>query len=154
MNYRINIRIVAVVVTLILIATGLFVYTIVSAPAVDAPAPAPVAPQDTTERILTARHQYRDGIHTIVGEAEVPTPCHQLDTQAYLLEGDSVAEVRFSPYLVDGVCPNSIAAPFTISFTAPASTTIQATWGGVPVRLNLIPVPETETITGDVYIKG
>lgn len=154
MNYRINIRIVAVVATLILIATGLFVYTMVSAPAEPSPEPVPTAQPDTTDRIITARHQYRDGIHTLQGAAEVPTPCHQLDTQAYLLEEGAIAEVRFSTYLVDEVCPQSISAPFTVSFTARASTTIRATWGGAPVRLNLIPVPANETLTGEVYIKG
>jgi len=158
MDYRINTKVIAVVIALVLLAVALFVYTLVSAPA-------DTEPVDTTEtatqedadtEIITAKHQYQDGVHTIAGKAEVPTPCHRLVTEPFFTQADSTnVEVRFSTLLEGEECPSQpFEVPFLVSFEAPEDVTISATWNGNAIRLNLVPVAPGETIDDELYIKG
>lgn len=157
MNYRINTRIIILVAALVVVAIGLFTYTLVSAPT---PEEVPVVQdqtQDTdmVERIINARRQFVDGIHTIVGKAEVPTPCHRIISEPLLLEDGTVIEIRFNTLLEGEECAAVMTeVPFRVTFEAPENIMIRATWDGSPVRLNLVPVGPGEVLEDEFYIKG
>jgi hypothetical protein len=154
MNYRISRTALTLVVLLVLVVAALFVYTLISAPT-EEPVfveQEPVATQE--ERLITAKHQYKDGVHTIAGTAEVPTPCHRLILEPFFV-GENEVEVRFSTFLEGEECPGEpFQAPFQVSFEAPEDVTISATWDGAPVRFNLVPVAEGESLDDELYIKG
>lgn len=155
MDYRINTRVVAGVGALVLIAVGLFVYTIVSAPTEVDLAPVAEQPADVPERLITARHQYVDGIHTIAGMVTVPTSCHRLVSEPFLLEGGAVVEVRFNTLMEGEECPRQdFEVPFRVTFEAGEGVEIRATWDGAPVRLNLVPVGPGESLDDELYFKG
>jgi len=157
MNYRINTRIIILVAALVVVAIGLFTYTLVSAPSSDElPIVNEQKPEDAVpERIISARHQYVDGIHTVAGKAQVPTPCHRLIADPFLLENNTVVEVRFSTFLEGAECPASpMDAPFRVTFEAAENVTMQATWDGAPARLNLVPLGPGETLDDELYFKG
>jgi hypothetical protein len=155
MNYRINTRIIAVVGLFALIATGLFMYTLVSAPAEEDVSTPQEQATENLDILITAKHQYREGTHTVVGTVGVPTRCHRLITEPFLLENGSVVEIRFTTLMEGAECPREeYDVPFKVPFEAREDVRIQATWDGVPVRLNLINVGPDESLDGDIYIKG
>ena len=157
MNYRINTRIIVVVAVLVVVAISLFAYTLVSAPTPeDLPLVADTQPaEQIPERVITAKHQFVDGIHTIVGMVTVPTPCHRVLADPYLLEDGVTVEVRFSTLLEGDACPaQTTEVPFRVTFEAPETVAITALWDGSPVRLNLVPVAAGEILDDELYIKG
>jgi hypothetical protein len=156
MNYRINTRVIAVVGALAIIATGLFLYTVVSSPA---PEEVVIDSQEQeavdADMLITARHQFKDGVHTIAGTVSVPTACHRVQAVPFLLNEGSVVEIRFVT-LMEGVeCPSrETDVQVRVPFEAVENAEIRATWNGALVRLNLINVGPDEPLDGDVYIKG
>lgn len=157
MNYRINTKVVTMVALLVIVAIGLFAYTLISTPT-ETPSTErdEVSEMQGDERIMTARHQYVDGIHTIAGVAEVPTPCHRLVAETFFTEGNPVGvEIRFNTLLEGEECPNQpFEVPFRVTFEANEDVTLRATWNGGPVRLNLIPLQPGEVLEDELFIKG
>jgi hypothetical protein len=156
MEYRINTRIIILVAILVVVAIGLFTYTFVSAPAPEETLVTEEEPaSQTEERIITARHQYLDGIHTVAGNASVPTTCHRLVPTPFIMEDGATVEIRFTTLLEGEECPaETMDVPFRVTFEAGENVTIRATWDGAPVRLNLVPLGPGETLEDDLYIKG
>jgi hypothetical protein len=133
------------------------VYTLVSAPSPsDVSSEAAIEEFDETpEIILSAKHQYIDGIHTIAGVSEVPTRCHRLITEPFFVGGMERVEIRFNTLLEGEACPSEyFEVPFRVSFEAPENIDISATWNGDTIRLNLIPLQPGETLEDEIYIKG
>lgn len=157
MNYRINTKVLVLVTVLVFIAAGLFVYTLVSTPtATIVEAPEKTAVDQNEGKILTAKHQYLDGIHTVAGKTEVPTPCHRLVTEPFFIqEQPAHVEIRFSTLLEGEECPSQpFEVPFRVTFEAPEDATITALWNGSSVRLNLVPLAPGEKLEDELYIKG
>ncbi len=156
MNYRLNTRALLIVGVLVLIAIGLFAYTLVSAPTQETQPPEVETPAAVVEeRLITAQHKFEAGIHEIAGMVDVPSPCHTLVAESFLLENDTVVEVRFSTLLEGEECPQQIdEVPFHVTFEADEGVAIQATWNGTPVRLNLVPLAPGEELDVELYIKG
>lgn len=99
--------------------------------------------------VLTALHQYVNGVHTLVGRVQTPTPCHVLNDA--VIVGKSLpenVEVNFSLTTnPNAICVQTLSsAPFRIQFNALPSAIIQATWNGQPVRLNLVQVAPGQNI--------
>jgi hypothetical protein len=159
MNYRINTKVIFAVSALVIAFVAFFVYMLVSAPVdvknnVAENDNATTSAEDTVDFILTAKHQYLDGIHTIVGKTELPTLCHRLVSEPFFVSDNNV-EIRFSTIMVGEECENKLSEEkFKVSFEAPEDVDITATWNGKKVRLNLIPLQEGETLDDEIYIKG
>jgi hypothetical protein len=159
MNYRLNKTSVAVVAILILAAVGLFGYTLVKAPTqeeVTVPSQTkPTVPQTT--RTITAMHQYKDGVHTIAGSVELPTPCYRLFTEPFFV-GDTKdeVEIRFTTATEDTTCAQALTpVRFKVTFDAPESVHMTATWDGTPASLNLVPVREGQDLDSyELEVKG
>ena len=149
---------IAVVAILVVIAIILFAYTLVSAPIKQEVPSAQTASttQPAPERLITAKHQYVDGVHAIAGTVEVPTPCHTVVVEPFFVdEAKSAVEIRFNTALQGDECAAQVTqVPFRVTFEAPEAVAITATWDGAPVRLNLVPVEPGETLDGDLYMKG
>jgi len=157
MNYRINTKVVTLVALLGIVAIGLFVYTLVFSPSeISSPVTDQVQSGQTEERIMTARHQYVDGIHTIAGMTEVPTPCHKLVAETFFTETNPPGvEIRFNTLLEGEECPSQpYEVPFRVTFEADENAALSATWNGGPVRLNLIPLQPGEELEDELFIKG
>jgi hypothetical protein len=157
MNYRINSKAVALVLLLVAVAIALFAWTLVSAPTEvqkDGLQSATTTAQDAT-RLLTAKHQYRGGVHTIAGQVDLPTPCHKLVVEPFFTEPEKKVELRFSTTVGEESCATVVTpTPFKVTFEAPETININAVWDGAPVRLNLLPVGPDSSIDDGGYVKG
>ncbi len=158
MNYRINTTALTAVTLLVLVALGLFGYTYFLLPEkVEAPEQTETASPRESDVVVTAQHQFSEGVHTIAGEFGVPTPCHRLEAETFVAEGGEI-EVRLLTVLMDGseTCAQVITpARFKVTFEAPEDIKIRALLDGARVGFNLIPVPEGESLDSfDVFIKG
>jgi len=110
-------------------------------------------------QIINAKHQYKNGVHVVAGEVDLPTSC-------YLLESDAFVEVRepdtdramiqFTTTGDDEICAQVITvARFKETFNAQKEAEIVATWNGGEVRLNLVDVGQDENLDDfELFIKG
>jgi len=157
MNYRLNSKIIALVAVFVLIAGALFAYTLLLAPTDEVPHPQTEERKGAVqERLLTAKHRYENGVHTVAGSVALPTPCHAVVAEPFFVDsGTTTVEIRFSTTLSGDVCAQVVTqAPFKVTFTAGEQVAIRATWDGAPVRLNLVPAVPGENLDGTVEIKG
>lgn len=158
MNYRINTKVISLVTILFVVVIGLFFYSFVTAPtSTEVVETASTSNQTfTEEKLLTARHQFVDGVHTIAGTAEVPTPCHRLVAEPFFTNTEKTeVEIRFNTLLEGEECPSEpFDAGFRVTFEAPEGARLTATWNGSPARLNLVPVQAGENLEDPAFIKG
>lgn len=155
MNNRINKTAIALAVLLVLSAIALFTYTLVSAPTTQEPEELSNTQTPSTERVITAQHQYRGGIHTIAGTVDLPTPCHKLVVEPFFTTPNEVVELRFTTTVAEEACAQVITpTPFKVTFEAPETVRIGGMLDGDSVRLNLVPVGPDSSIDDGLYIKG
>ena len=101
----------------------------------------------TKERV-TARHQFKDGKHVLVGDLELPTLCHTITTSVALEESDPVtARVAINKVAGEGMCAQVISSgQFKVEFEAPENARIEMTLDGKEAISNLIPVGPSENL--------
>lgn len=106
---------------------------------------------------IEGKHFYRDGVHTIVGEVMMPTPCDLLTYDAVVSESFP-EQVSFNFGVINNsdTCAQVVTAQrFLVSATASDSAVLSATFNGVPVELNLVEAAPNETPDSfELYIKG
>ncbi len=106
---------------------------------------------------ITAKHFYIDGVHTLVGEVDMPTPCDLLESSALVMESmpEQIA-VSFNVVNSAEFCAQVVTAQrFKVSASASPAATFTATFMGRPVELNLIPAEPGETPDDfELFIKG
>ena len=110
-------------------------------------------------QIINAKHQLKNGIHTIAGEIDLPTPCYLLETSSFVEvrePEEDLATVLFTTVNESDVCAQVItSARFKVVFGAGENAEIFATWNGKPVLFNLIKVsPEEDLDLFELFIKG
>ncbi len=154
--------IILVVILLGAIVAGMFTYTFL---AKEATAPSPEDTADTdTQNVDTygitridAKHFYIDGVHTIVGEVPMPTPCDLLTYDSRVAESHP-EQVTFAFGVKNDAdtCAQVVTIQrFMVSATASNQATLQATFNGQPIELNLIEAEPGETPDDfELYIKG
>ncbi len=106
---------------------------------------------------IDGKHFFIDGVHTIVGEISMPTPCDLLTTDAQIAESmPEQVTFRFSVMNNSENCAQIITpGRFKVSATASKAASLQATFMGVPVELNLIEAAPGETPDEyEMYTKG
>jgi hypothetical protein len=106
--------------------------------------------------IITAKHAYQNGEHILVGEINLPTPCHLLEHTVTILPDESRATVAFTRSFAGGECPGGEKpARFLVKFKGKPETIIRATVDGKDVPLSLIEALPGENIENtDVFLKG
>ncbi len=106
---------------------------------------------------IVAKHYFIDGVHTLVGELEMPTPCDLLEAEAITMESyPEQVVVDFSVINNAEACVQVITAQrFKVDFTASAEAVITARFMGREVELNLIPAQPGEVPDEfELFIKG
>lgn len=146
---------------LVALVVGMFTYTYLAreqavvAPVVEVAPPAVVDPYGITR--IEATHFFIDGVHTIVGEVTLPTPCDLLTTAAQVAES-MPEQVTFQFTVVNNseMCATvQTTQRFMVSASASDQARLSATFNGVPVELNLKTAAPGETPEDfEVYIKG
>ena len=167
MNYRLNTQAIVIAAIFIILAIALFIFTInkartgdekVATDEITETGPADTAPGSA--RIITAKHDFEDGMHTIAGTVDVPTPCDRLEAEPFFVEGDKTnVEIRFKTInqsAEDEACAQVITpARFKVEYEAPEEAVASATLNDESVVLNLIEVPEGEDLDSfSEFIKG
>jgi hypothetical protein len=106
---------------------------------------------------IDAKHFFVDGVHTFVGELEMPTPCDLLEVESTVMESYP-EQVRLDFTVINNAeaCAQVITpARFSVTATATEGATISATFMGRDIPLNLIPALPGETPEDfEVFIKG
>lgn len=111
--------------------------------------------------LITAAHQYDEdeGVHIVAGETDVPTPCHMLSHDVSIAESfPEQVSLNFSSSVEDPdqMCAQVISSQrFKITFEASEEASIQATYNGQDVELNLQEVGPDENLEDfEVHTKG
>ena len=157
-----NRTIVLFVVIFALIIVGMFLFTYLYQKNTE-PVPLPTDTQATTTQNnygitrIAAKYFYINGVHTIVGELAMPTPCDLLTTDATVAESFP-EQVTFAFDVVNTteVCAQVITNQrFKIDASASDQATLRATFMGEPVELNLVEAEAGETPEEfELFIKG
>ena len=106
---------------------------------------------------IDAKHFYRNGIHTIVGELTMPTPCDLLTTDAVVME--SMPEQVVYTFKVINTTTDcevkSTKQRFSVEAEASDQASLAATFRGMPIELNLVEAGADETPESyELFIKG
>lgn len=110
------------------------------------------------EITINAKHQYKNGQHNFIGTVELPTPCHQLDSE--VIKGEEVTEIALTISNPDedsgGVCAQVITDKnFQVIFDGEENENIIATLNGEAVNLNIFEVPEDQEMENvEIFLKG
>lgn len=116
-------------------------------------------PADNTQAItiVNAKHAFKNGTHTVVGEVNLPNPCSILEATA-IVEGDGKTALieLVATQKTDEACPQVVTkARFKVSFTGDKDMKIIAQLNGNPVTLNLIEaLPGEDIENAEIFIKG
>lgn len=106
---------------------------------------------------VDGKHFYIDGVHTVVGEIPMPTPCDLLESSARVAES-MPEQVTLEFVVVNNAefCAETITPQrFKVSASASESATFRAEFQGRPIELNLIEAAEGETPDEfELFIKG
>ncbi|MCA9357662.1 hypothetical protein KC902_00185 [Candidatus Kaiserbacteria bacterium] len=154
--------IILIVTLFVLIIIGMFSYAHLKKVELEAvPTPseeeqAPSVPYPNITRI-DAKHYFIDGVHTLVGEIEMPTPCDLVESSALVMESyPEQVMVDFTVINNADICTQVITAQrFKVAFQASENASIKAVFMGREVTLNLIPAAAGETPDEfELFIKG
>ena len=145
---------------LVAIVLGMFTYTYLAkqqpATAVVEPVVEAPAVNELFSRI-EAKHFYRDGTHTIVGEVMMPTPCDLLTYESVVAES-MPEQVTFQFGVINNseMCAQVMTPQrFMVSASASQAAELKATFNGQSIELNLIEAGPNETIEDfELYFKG
>lgn len=161
-----NSKAVAIAVTIFaLIVAGMFGYAYLKSSERQQVTPQPSEderkkqPDDRYAHIdrIDGKHFYEDGVHTIVGELAMPTPCDLLNAEATVAESfPEQVTLDFEVINNAETCAQVITpARFQVRAEASEEATFSARFNGRPVELNLRPAAPGETPEDfELYIKG
>ena len=106
---------------------------------------------------VNAIHYYIDGLHTLVGEIAMPTPCDLLEAEAVVMESfPEQIVIDFNVINNAEFCTQVITPQrFKVSASASEEATFKANFMGRPVELNLTPAGAGEVPEDfELFIKG
>jgi hypothetical protein len=153
--------IVLVCVLLAAIVLGMFTYTYLERTQVPTETTQVVEPPSTEVPSyitrIEAKHFFKDGVHTIVGEVMMPTPCDLLTYEAVVAESfPEQITYNFGVINNSEVCAQVVTPQrFLVTASASVEATQRATFNGQPIELNMIEAAAGETPESfELYIKG
>lgn len=106
---------------------------------------------------IEGKHFYIDGVHTVVGEIPMPTPCDLLESSSRVAESmPEQITLEFEVVNNAEFCAQTITPQrFKVSASASPEATIEAMFEGRSVELNLVEAAPGETPDEfELYIKG
>lgn len=109
--------------------------------------------EQTIEKTVDVKHQYKDGKHIFAGTVQVPTPCHQVE--ATITPG-TVAELNLNVKDSGGVCAQVITdANFYVEYEGSQDQLFVGRLNGEAVNLNTFEVDSDLDINSiDIFMKG
>jgi len=119
--------------------------------------PPPPVEEAQNVRRIDVKHFFSDGVHTVAGEVLMPTPCDLIESDSIVRESaPEQVTIAFSVVNNAEMCAQVVTPQrFKASFEASAAATIEATWNGEPVVLNLIDAgPNEDPDNFELFIKG
>jgi len=151
-----------IVVLFVLIIVGMFAFSHVKKTEINNPEQPSVVTEDIVlpyENVkrVDAKHYFIDGVHTFVGEIELPTPCDLLEGEAVIMESyPEKINLDFTVINTSDTCTQVITNQrFMIEAQASEEASVVASFMGRDVELNLIPAAEGETPDEfELFIKG
>jgi hypothetical protein len=157
--------IILVVVLFVLLIAGMFIYAgmkqqdLAESPTLVEEPTSPTSDEVPHPGItrITAKHFYIDGVHTIAGVLEMPTPCDLVETDVVVMESmPEQVRIDFNVINTAETCAQMITeARFQVSATASEEAQISARFMGRDIELNLIPAGPDETPEDfELFIKG
>ncbi len=156
--------IILVVSLFVLIVAGMFIFASLKQSEITSKN-LPVTPIETVVEENTypgiaridAKHYFIDGVHTLVGEVNMPTPCDLLEANATVMESyPEQVLIDFTVINNAEACAQVVTAQrFKVEFSASNEAAIKAKFVGRDIILNLIPAAEGEKPEDfEVFIKG
>lgn len=160
---RLNTRAVVLAVVLFsLIVVGMFMFAFIKQKETSSPAVNTVETQEPDDRFayitrIDGKHFFVDGVHTIVGEIPMPTPCDLLESNAIVAESyPEQITLDFSVINNADFCAEKITPQrFKVSATASEEASFKALFENRVVELNLIEAAPGESPEEfELFIKG
>lgn len=153
--------ILAIVLFLVVIA-GMFIFAYVQQNGGDTNEQVGTDQEDVDDRYsfiksIDAKHFYEDGVHTLVGEVAMPTPCDLLEADTRVAESmPEQVTVMFNVVNNAEFCAQVITAQrFMVTASASELATFSATFNGRSIPLNLFdPAPGETPEDFELFIKG
>lgn len=155
--------IVLIVAIFLLIVIGMFTFAYLKRTELTA-TPVPVANSEIETTVpyanitrIDGKHYFIDGMHTVVGQIEMPTPCDLLKAESVVRESmPEQVELSFTVVNTSEMCAQVITAQrFMVTANASEDATFTALFMGRPVELNLVPAAAGETPEEfELFIKG
>lgn len=111
----------------------------------------------SSKTVVTAKHAFRNSLHTVAGEVPLPTPCHVLDAKTVVSADKKSVILQLVSSIKSGEScpPNVTPARFKVTAKADKSANITAIYNGKDVALNLIEAEANEDLDNfELYIKG
>lgn len=147
----------------VLIVVGMFIFVFIKQTEINRePIVNQETPADTDDRYssitrIDAKHFYIDGVHTVVGEISLPTPCDLLESEAIVAESyPEQITLDFSVINNAEFCAEVVTNQrFKISATASPEASFKALFQNRVVDLNLIEaLPGESPEDFELYFKG
>lgn len=153
--------IILVISLFILIIAGMFTFAYLKRSEITQQPPVVIVEEEVVPYAditrIDAKHYFIDGVHTFVGEIQMPTPCDLLEVDTVVMESyPEQIKLNFSVVNNSETCAQVLTAQrFKTSATASEAATVSATFMGRAVELNLIPAAAGETPEEfELFIKG
>lgn len=156
--------IIFVVVALVLAVAGMFGYSQYKAQQIkeDVPVEQGTGDEAAPDRFayierIDAKHYFIDGVHTIAGELQMPTPCDLLQHDLMIAESyPEQVTINFTVVNNSEFCTQVMTPQrFKVEANVAPDATFSATIEGRQVILNLIPAAEGETPDEfELFLKG
>lgn len=107
---------------------------------------------------VNVKHFYENGIHTLVGEVPMPTPCDILNAETVvgLLDGNPEVTLNLTVTNSAEMCAQVITPQkFIVTAEAGANPKFHAHFNGRDIEINIIPALPGETPeTFEMFLKG
>ncbi|MEZ4200090.1 MAG: hypothetical protein R3B69_00570 [Candidatus Paceibacterota bacterium] len=155
--------VIMIIVLFVLLVGGMFMFTFLKQQELhDSQTPTtdtPVGEDDAYASItrIDGKHFYIDGVHTVVGEVSLPTPCDLLEVEAFVAESyPEQITLDFSVVNNADTCIQVVTAQrFKVEVAASEEATFSALFQNRVVELNLTPAAPGETPEDfELFIKG
>ena len=151
-----------IVIFFLILILGMFTFAYLKKAEIETEVPqAGMTPEPEVEYAsitrIDGKHYYIDGVHTVVGEIPMPTPCDLLEAQMIVAESyPEQITLNFDVINNSEFCAQQITPQrYKIEGTASSEATFSAVFKGRQVELNLIPAAEGELPEDfEVFIKG
>ncbi len=151
-----------IVVFFVVLVAGMFTFAFIKKAEITEESLVPIeSPQPDIQYSSISRiegkHYYIDGVHTVVGEIPMPTPCDLLEADAVVAESfPEQITLQFDVINNSESCIQQITPQrYKVSATASEDASFSANFMGRRVDFNLIPAAPSETPdTYEVFIKG